>query len=57
MIGSIPKNRICSYCNEEKELNIDNFQVVNSFRNKFSYYCNPCDIKSKKQKVIENETN
>jgi hypothetical protein len=41
--------RKCSKCGEEKPLDKDHYQVVKSFREGFSYYCNLCDRPPKKK--------
>ena len=53
MIGNIQNyttNRICTKCGEEKPLNREHYQVVKAFNSGFSYYCNKCDVESKKTK-------
>jgi len=35
--------RKCSKCKEEKPLDADHYQVVKSFREGFSFYCNECN--------------
>jgi hypothetical protein len=43
-------NRICSRCGVEKPLDKDHYQVVKAFKSGFSYYCNQCDIETKRPK-------
>ena len=42
------KHRTCGKCGEEKKLDTDNFQVVKSFIEGYSYYCNFCNKPPKK---------
>jgi hypothetical protein len=44
-----PIKRKCSKCGEEKPLDLNNFQKVNSFKEGFSFYCNLCDKPPKKE--------
>jgi hypothetical protein len=39
----LKKTRICSKCEEEKPLDLDHYQVVKYFKEKFSFYCNECN--------------
>jgi len=48
-------SRICLVCGIEKPLTADNFQIVPSFANGFSFYCNNCDPESRKQKTFTRE--
>ena len=61
MLGEKPtlpdaSTRRCTACGIEKMLTADNFQTVLSFAKGFSYYCNDCDIESRKQKSFISET-
>jgi hypothetical protein len=47
---SQPITRKCIACGIEKPLNHDCFQAVQSFDKGYSFYCNSCDIDSRKQK-------
>jgi hypothetical protein len=47
--------RRCSLCGSVKPLTADNFQSAPSFAKGFSYYCNDCDIESRKQKSFVSE--
>jgi len=42
-------------CKQEYPLNKDYYQPVSYFKTKFSYYCNTCDITTKKVKSTENK--
>jgi len=42
--------RRCHVCGVEKALTVDHFQIVPSFAKGFSFYCNTCDIESRKRK-------
>ena len=60
MLGEKPtlpdaSTRRCTACGIEKSLTADNFQIVPSFAKGFSYYCNYCDIESRKQKSFISE--
>jgi len=48
-------SRRCLVCRIDKPLTADNFQMVPSFQEGFSYYCNNCDPESRKQKTITRE--
>ena len=48
--------RRCSLCGSVKPLTADNFQILLFFAKGFSYYCNDCDIESRKQKSFISET-
>ena len=48
-------SRRCPVCGIEKPLTVDNFQIVPSFQEGFSYYCNNCDPESRKQKPFTRE--
>jgi hypothetical protein len=48
--------RRCTACGIEKSLTADNFLSVPYFAKGFSYYCNDCDIESRKQKSFVSET-
>jgi len=48
-------SRRCLVCMIDKPLTADNFQIVPSFQEGFSYYCNNCDPESRKQKTITRE--
>ena len=41
--------RKCSKCEEVKPLDSEHFQVVKSFREGYSFYCNECDKPPKKE--------
>ncbi len=47
--------RRCLVCGIEKPLTADNFQIVPFFANGFSFYCNDCDLESRKQKTFTRE--
>ena len=60
MLGKKPtlpdaSTRRCTACGIEKSLTADNFQSVPCFAKGFSYYCNDCDIESRKQKSFVSE--
>lgn len=42
------KTRVCSCCKKEKPLNSEHYQVVKAFKHGFSYYCNECNVETKK---------
>jgi hypothetical protein len=44
------RSRKCIACGIEKPLNEDHFQPIQSFTKGFSFYCNACDLDSRKQK-------
>jgi uncharacterized UBP type Zn finger protein len=44
------KSRRCCVCGVEQPLSVDYFQVVPSFSKGFSFYCNACDVESRKRK-------
>ena len=48
--GEIPASglRKCANCGEEKPLDKDHYQVIKSFKNGFSYYCNTCNTPKKR---------
>jgi len=48
-------SRRCLVCGIDKPLTADNFQIVPSFEEGFSYYCNNCDPESRKQKTFTRE--
>ncbi len=48
-------SRRCPVCGIEKQLTADNFQIVPSFVDGFSYICNNCDPESRKQKTFTRE--
>ena len=52
MHGMIPQSirRKCIACGVEKSLNDDYFQVVRTFAEGYSFYCNMCDKESKQLK-------
>jgi len=52
MHGTISQStkRKCIACGVEKSLNGDFFQVVRTFAEGYSFYCNMCDKESKRRK-------
>ena len=48
-------SRKCPICGIEKPLTADNFQIVPSFVDGFSYVCNNCDPVSRERKTVTQE--
>ena len=44
------QTRRCSVCGVEHPLTADHFSIVPSFAKGFSFYCNTCDVGSRKRK-------
>lgn len=40
--------RTCTNCKHEYPLTKDHFQLVKTFKSKFSFYCNICNVETKK---------
>jgi len=54
------QSRRCCVCGIEQSLTVDHFQIVPSFANGFSFYCNACDVESRRRKsfaLMKSEVN
>lgn len=45
--NTLESKRKCSKCGEKKPLDANHFQVVKSFKEGYSYYCNICSMPKK----------